>query len=247
MSEALDQIEDERAEGIDSANAAREAFLTRQKDLSTIERALEEHRQQVALLELEKTQIAADRKEALKARIQVECIIRDLSDDQDANTNARQNLEAELASLTERVEAKEAELEELIPQCEEAIQNEKNTKDAFEAASTQIAALYAKQGRSTQFRTQKERDQYLNGEVDKLGRLIPEAQIRMEEMSRDVASAREAVQQMRARSRDVAVNLEGRKEALRSLTEELNQLNAKKNESSEKRKCVIDLSLAYKG
>ena len=236
MSEALEQIEDERAEGIDSANAAREAFLTRQKELGVVERALEELKQQVALLELEKTQITTDRKEALKAKTQVECIIRDLSDDQDMNASAKENLEAELASLQEAISEKESQLEDLSPRCQSALQREQDVKQALEDASARMAALYAKQGRATQFRTQRERDAYLNGEIDKLNRLIPTAQTRSEDLTREVGSAEEAVDQMRLRTRDVASNLEGRKDALKSLVDEVNQLNSRKNEANEQRK-----------
>jgi len=241
VADALEQIEDERADVTNNANAAREAYSARLRDITNAERNLSTKKQDLSLLELEKQQVTSDYQEAIKAKTQIECIVRDLQEASNSSDQSRRSLEKQLESIETSISKKNTELAKIIPKWETATERERTLKIDIEDSSTRMNTLYAKQGRSNQFSTQRERDTYLNGEIEKLKILIPAAQNRLDDTQSEVLRAKEAYKEAGEKAKNVVSALDGRKEALKALAEEVQELNAKKHELVEQRKLVTFL------
>jgi len=110
-------------------------------------------------------------------------------------------------------------------------------------AESRLNALYAKQGRLTQFRTKAERDVFLRKEIQSIGNYHARLTQDLEDM-RD-ATQRDAQRLATVEAREAAVNseMEERKEKLRVLGEELASLKEIQSEKVEKRKCVYFMSV----
>jgi structural maintenance of chromosome 3 (chondroitin sulfate proteoglycan 6) len=77
VSDALETIEEERRRDVDSANSRREEFQGREKEMNEIARKIEQHRERLEDLRGEHREGSGERREVVKARTQVECLVRD--------------------------------------------------------------------------------------------------------------------------------------------------------------------------
>lgn len=62
---------------MDNANSRRSEFSDREKEMSELDAAISSHKQRLELLALEHSQSSADRRDAVEAKAEVECIVRD--------------------------------------------------------------------------------------------------------------------------------------------------------------------------
>lgn len=229
-------MEEERADGTNTANAAREAAQQRTRNLSAATDALSEKQQELDLLKLEKRSIATDKKEAVKAKTQVECIVRDLTDASATSAATREQLEADLLTLQERIDAKQIELDTITPELDAVTQEERQLKAQLEDAQTRVTGLYSKQGRSKQYRTQKERDTFLSAEIDKLKLLVPEQERKVERVEREIGSLQTAVNENAQAAEEIQSKLNGRVDELTAIKEDIASKNAVKLDKIEERK-----------
>ena len=236
IGELLEEVEDERRRDIDGANERREAFNDRERTLAALEAELSEAKNRLEVLALEKRQSEEERREALKARTQVECLVRDMEESAEKGKDTTDQLEEQLERVEEEMSAKETELMEAGPAAEDKALEERRIREQLEEKSAQADALYAKQGRSSQFRTQRDRDRHLNAEVAKLKGSIEARQSSAATLGRDVESAKEELQSAEERSSRVREKLEGRKGELKERATEMEKVRAEHNELIERRK-----------
>lgn len=71
------QIEEDRRRDIDSANTRQDEFRQRDAEMKQLAAALEDKRQKVELLGLEHRQTSEERRDAVQAKAQLECLVRD--------------------------------------------------------------------------------------------------------------------------------------------------------------------------
>lgn len=239
------QIEDDRANIINTANEARDAFQARQRDILVAERELGERKQGLDLLEVEQGQVVSDRQEAIKAKTQVECLVRDLSDASASSATRRSVLQRELSGLESSIREKEEELQqEVQPNVASVSDQLKQLQAQLDDASTRSEALYAKQGRSNQFRSQQERDQYLSQEIQNLEARVAAKEQRLRETRALFEQGKAKFEQLERSLKELSANLDGRKGALQDLSAEASSFSSRKNLLSEQRKSVIFHSFA---
>lgn len=100
-------------------------------------------------------------------------------------------------------------------------------------------ALYAKQGRLTQFRTKAERDAFLRKEIDSIKHYRARLAQDLEGMRENVAKDKHKLRGIEAREQAVAVEMEERKEKMRVLGDDLAKLKGYHGEKVEQRKFVF--------
>ena len=102
----------------------------------------------------------AELTDLVRSRTELECIVEDLCA---ANQNAggrREDYEAELEQIEQKISEKEASLEELTPEWEEQKNRESTEKRRLDEASAKLNLLFGKQGRASKFHTKVERDAF---------------------------------------------------------------------------------------
>lgn len=96
--------------------------------------------------------------------------------------------------------------------------------------------LYDKQGRSQQFRTQAERDTFLNAEIKSLKVYEKTQQKRIDDLKKDVDGAKESLADVIAKSEELQRGEDERRDMLRKMSEEVTQMKATVDGMQEKRK-----------
>jgi structural maintenance of chromosome 3 (chondroitin sulfate proteoglycan 6) len=214
------QIEEERRRDVDNANTKRTEFNEREKEMTDLETAISIQRQRLAILAIDHRQSSADRREADKAKAQVECIVRDAEDAGKKGRDRLTRVEAELASVEEAITSKEAELMEVVPDWEDKLKEEAEAKERLETAETTLGTLYAKQGRQNQFNTQKERDAHLKSSIASRTDLIMAREQQETGVKRDLSSAKSDLDEVTQVVVELRREMDGRKAALTTLASE---------------------------
>lgn len=106
----------------------------------------------------------------------------------------------------------------------------------LEQTKARIATLYSKQGRSTQFRTQAERDTFLKRQIAELKSFETSQRSRITETQQEKARIQTKLQEVDKSSESIIERLEGRKEAMASLSDEWSQLKERRDGLLEQKK-----------
>ncbi len=166
IANALDNIDEQRQTGVDDTDDSRERFINGEREIAEVEAEINELKQQLDFLKVDKSQLEDERKEKAKIRAKVELEVKGLSDGQSAVQQARARYEQELQSVQDSIRSREEDLSQLMPEYNAKREQEVAIKAQLEHAEAVRQRLYAKQGRNAQFRSKRERDDWLRKEID---------------------------------------------------------------------------------
>jgi len=170
IDELLDYIKERLGElrqtGVDDTDDSRERFINGEREIAEVEAEINELKQQLDFLKVDKSQLEDERKEKAKIRAKVELEVKGLSDGQSAVQQARARYEQELQSVQDSIRSREEDLSQLMPEYNAKREQEVAIKAQLEHAEAVRQRLYAKQGRNAQFRSKRERDDWLRKEID---------------------------------------------------------------------------------
>ncbi|RUP44859.1 hypothetical protein BC936DRAFT_148933, partial [Jimgerdemannia flammicorona] len=200
-SDRLEELEESRRREVDGSNQRRQEFINRERVINEMEDQMRDLEQRMGLLAMEKEQLLEDREEQVKARAQIELIIKDLEESQAQSGMGRvsgrdrdeceergrkrvigglgrwlhedfKRYLAELETIEADIAAKEKELEQVVPQYETELAQESELNEQLADSEQQRQSLYAKQGRNAQFRTRQQRDDWLNKEIGEIKKTV---------------------------------------------------------------------------
>ncbi len=147
-------------------------------------------------------------------------------------------MEAELASIEEKIEDREGRLAELRPEWEALRAREIDEKRHLDEAQGRLDALFAKRGRLDRFRTRADRDRYMRAEIasveaysvgqnDALATTrsnLEQAHTSLREIEDQLETAEESQEDARGRTKQLAEQLAGLKDEHAELTEKRKDL-----------------------
>ncbi|KZT71044.1 RecF/RecN/SMC protein [Daedalea quercina L-15889] len=233
VTEALEEIEEERKGEVHSANVRREQFNDREKRAQSLEQRISQIRTTLTTLGLTRTGAQSELTDLVRTRTELECTIADLRLAAERAGGKREGLQLELNSVGVSISEKEKSLSTLLPEWEAQRTLETEGKRRLDEARARLDALFAKRGRLDRFRTRAERDQFLRGEIasidayrtsqagalDELRRSLQETERSLEDIATRSENDAGRVQAERQRSKDLAEQLLGLKEQHTELTE----------------------------
>ncbi|KAJ5083909.1 Chromosome segregation protein SudA [Penicillium alfredii] len=165
IARVLDNLEEQRQNGVEDADNNRDQFIEGEKAMAQIDAEIAECRQQIEFLKVDKSQLEDERREASKALAQIELQAKSLVDNQSAAQALKSRHDADLTSVQNAIGEREAELKELLPGFNASKDQEDTVKAQLTEAETSRQRLYAKQGRNSRFKNKSERDKWLQMEV----------------------------------------------------------------------------------
>jgi structural maintenance of chromosome 3 (chondroitin sulfate proteoglycan 6) len=159
--------------------------------------------------------------ELVRTRTEIACVIADLRSSGEGSADKRQSQEVELNRVQQLIAQREAELQQVVPQWNAQRASEAAGKRQLDEANAKMGALFSKQGRATKFRTRAERDAYLRSEIESvrsyhaaqttaLGKAhedLAAAQQRLQELTDRIAEVRERMENSKAHSRNLEVDI----------------------------------------
>ncbi|PWN47834.1 putative SMC3 [Violaceomyces palustris] len=236
VAEVLDRLEEERKREVDTSNSKRAEFNEREKTLADLEHQLSTTKQKMEQRNLEKAQLEQERRELSKALAQLQSLVEDLEEAGERREGAREGIESELASLRQEIESKDNELSEVRPEWEREAHEMETIRESLEQTKARISALYSKQGRSAQFRNQRDRDAYLNQQIGELDRFEKAQRTRLDQVTEQKASLEQRRTENQGKIEEIEGRIEGRKEQMRALGEEWSQKRDRKEALGETKK-----------
>lgn len=204
ISAELETLEEQRQTGVDGTDDSQERFVQGEKELAEINAEINELKQQVEFLKVDKKQLEDERRERARARAKIELEVKDLSDGQSATQQAQAEYQSELDSVQSSIKAREDELAKITPQYEAKMAEEGATKSELDSAEGIRQRLYAKQGRNARFRNKRERDDWLRDEINNsYSQLAKVKAVRMQttedatELGKDITSTESEINSLR--------------------------------------------------
>lgn len=168
ISAALEQLDEARATGVEETDDNRTRFVQGEQELSEFERQITALKQEIEFLNLDKRNLEDERKDAARKKAKIELDVKNLTDGQSAAQQARAQHTNTLQELETRIRQCEAELAEINPQYNSQREQEAEIRRQLTEAEHTRQRLFAKQGRQTQFRSKRERDAWLQKEIDEV-------------------------------------------------------------------------------
>jgi structural maintenance of chromosome 3 (chondroitin sulfate proteoglycan 6) len=210
--------------------------LTRKGMPQTLEGRLNEARQRLSLLQVDKSQVDSDRRDAANSKVEIECLIDDLEVSSRRASSRKTELKKMLERVQETIVEKEKELSKVIPEWENATRQEQETREQLEEKKAQVDVLYAKQGRTTQFKTKKERDDYLNAEISTLESLLQTRTDSVESLRREVAVGKASLEDVKTKLVETRHTLDEKRDLTVKLSQEQQDLVRERDVLQEQRK-----------
>ena len=166
ISEELDNLEEQREDGVEEANDSRERFIDGEREMANTDREINRLKQEAELLLVDKSQLDGERKDAAKEKARVELELSALTEGQAAAQEVKTQYDKNCQTIERTIAKREAELNQVTPEFLARQQEEASLKGELDGAEASRQRLYAKQGRNSRFRSKRERDEFLRKEID---------------------------------------------------------------------------------
>ncbi|CAG8500195.1 10013_t:CDS:10 [Diversispora eburnea] len=228
----LAEMNELREKGVHGSNQQNIEFNDYELAISNIESEITEISEKVDLLKVEKRELDEDIQEQIKAHAQIELAIKDIVD------TSRQNKkrEVELRNVEADISRKEAGLMEIIPKYEQEVSEEVTLKERLEDSEMQRQTLYAKQGRSSQFRTREQRDAWLRQEIREIDKTKSTQSLQVVELESQINELSENIERVLGEIHDTRNKLEQRKINIEEMNNEYNEMKSQRDKLTEQRK-----------
>jgi structural maintenance of chromosome 3 (chondroitin sulfate proteoglycan 6) len=238
ISDSLENIESARRKDLEEANGLRGQSVDRERQISNLESQLTAAKQKLESLNQDKLQLEQERRESIKARTQVECMLKDSEDLKEKNGSKKAKWEKEANRLKREIDSKTQQLAILQPKYETQEKEYNQVAERLSELETIITSLYEKQGRSHQFRTQKERDQHIRAELKKLKELARSGEGSLKQVISDEQSIKDNLAEIESQASEVQTKIDDRKQWLQEKTTELSKIKAEHHQLTERRKAL---------
>lgn len=232
----LERIDGEREQGAEDNDEHREALKEGEKQLEAIDIQITGLRQQIKLLVEEKTQYKEDRTDTSRAVAQAESDVSSMEDNQSAAQKAQTSRNAELKEVQSLIKQREAELAQLLPEFQAKREEEKGLKQQVQDAEATRQRLLAKQGRHTQFRTKKERDDWLRREIGDVHNSLATRKAIAMQIAEDIAELEGQIEQLEADIKDLRHSMDNRGDEQQNISGEIQKAREEKERLLDQRK-----------
>ncbi|KAI8824993.1 putative chromosome segregation protein SudA [Fimicolochytrium jonesii] len=236
LNESLEELEEAHRNEVDDSNQRQQLLHDRDAKIATIDRQIRDVKGRITLLQTERLQVEEDREEYIKAKAHLELIVKDLEENAVSNATAREKLVQGLQALKTKVVEKQGQIDTIRPQFEEALQQETDLTERKNLAELERTNLYAKQGRTSQFKTKAERDTYLKKELKTLRESKSSQEQQITDLKAQIESHREEEISLDNKIEQAKGRAEERKAKLGELEERDREVRRERNALDESRK-----------
>ncbi|GES77633.1 chromosome segregation protein SudA [Rhizophagus clarus] len=232
----LNEMDELRERGVHGSNQQNKLFKDDAERITKIELEIAELQGKIDLLNVEKRELDEDMQEQIKAHAQIELVLKDMEDTARQNRETKKRREIELRAIELDIQKKETELEQTIPSYINEVNQEAQLKEELEDAELKRQALYAKQGRSSQFRDRGERDAWLRKEIQEIDRTVMTQQQQANDLESQISNLIQSIERVSGEIQNTRNKLEQRKVNLEEMVNQFNELKAQRDKLTDQRK-----------
>lgn len=236
LQEALEKLDEEREGGVEQTDEDREALERSQDELEAIDSEISELQTQIKLLAEERAQLEDERKDTARQKAKAELDVQSMLDNQNAAQQARTQHANDLREVQEQIQRRETELAQLLPEYNAKREQERILKQQMQDAEATRQRLYAKQGRQAQFRTKKERDQWLRKEIDDVNMALATRKAVTMQATEDIAELEGQIGHLEAEIADMRSRIDNRGDEQQNISADVTRAKEDRDRLSDQRK-----------
>ncbi|XP_046850172.1 structural maintenance of chromosomes protein 3-like isoform X2 [Xenia sp. Carnegie-2017] len=166
-------------------------------------------------------QLDEERSEIVQNKTKLELDIKDFEDAKEGYRSTKQNYELELKDIRERIEKGQEELENMLPRFNKLKSTEEECSLRMEVCEQRRSQLFSKQGRTNQFQSKQQRDEWINNELKSLAKSISTKESQ-------ILALQETIKHLNA-------SRENTEKAVRVIKDDFNEIRKEIDEASEKK------------
>jgi len=220
----LEKIDEQRTAGVDETDENRDLFVQREAELDELNTQINDLQQQVEFRRVDRRQLDDERKEQVREKAKMELEINGLTQGQAAAQQARQQHDAELANIQRLIQEREKELSRITPQYDISRNQEANITSQLEDARETIKRLRAKQGRLTQFKNKRDRDQALQRQIDDIGEKLAVRKANSVQRTDEISNLKAEINRLETEISEVRSRIDNRGDDMQSMASEVEKV-----------------------
>ena len=236
LTKELDQLEQQRSGGIDENDNNRQIFVQGEQILSQIDADIKKLKQGTELSNVEKKQFEDERRDFARERAKIELHIQGINEGQSAAIKSRARHEKEFQDVQNAIKDRQGRLSTLLPRHFQATNQEKSLKFQLEDAESTRQRLYAKQGRSTQFKSKTERDSWLQKEINEVNIALATQKAVNLQTTEEIQALNKDIDNMEADSKELQTKLDNRGTAMQTVHSDVQSAKDKRDKLIDERK-----------
>jgi structural maintenance of chromosome 3 (chondroitin sulfate proteoglycan 6) len=232
----LDQIDEQRSAGVDETDENRELFLQQEQEIVEIDEEINDLKQKLDVLQVDKLQLEDDRKDRVKAKAKIELEVSSLTQGQSAAQQARAQHDNELRDVQRLIQQREKELAQLMPEYGEKKDKEADIGAQLEEAKATQNRLRAKQNRSSTFKSKRERDDYLKKQIDDINITLATRKALAMQTSEEVSELEAQIGRLEIEISDLRSQQDNRGDNLQTIATEVDKTKEVRDRLTDERK-----------
>eukprot|EP00879_Flechtneria_rotunda_P012761 GHRR01013325.1.p1 GENE.GHRR01013325.1~~GHRR01013325.1.p1 ORF type:complete len:1111 (+),score=537.85 GHRR01013325.1:324-3656(+) len=232
----LAQVEEDRSKLQAETAEARESMQDAQAELAEKESAIAEARAQQTAYTKQKKALSTERQAALQAKAKAEADVAEAQAAQESAEYTCKCAQQELQRLQEEVATTQQQLDAAKQQLQQRTAAEKDIANQLEDAKAQLQVLTNKQGRSSQFTSQAERDKHLKQHLGRLREAAKGQQEQLQQLQQQEADLNTAFTDLAAELGDKNQHLAQLNQDIAAAEESWYQAKAARNAAQDMRK-----------
>ncbi|CAK1364631.1 unnamed protein product [Cercospora beticola] len=223
LEEQIARIDDDRDGGMEQNEENRDNLKAAEQQMDAIEAEITSLQGKMKLLAQEQLQYKEERVDISRSKAQIESEVQAMQDNQATAQQAQDQRANELRNVQKQIKKHESELAQLLPQYQAKKDENKAIQQQINDANATIQRLYAKQGRHNQFRTKKERDDWMKQEIASINEsLATRKAIRMQ-TEEDISEFETQISQLEADIGELRHRIENRGDEQQNISSEVQQ------------------------
>ncbi|KAG5519930.1 hypothetical protein PMAC_000207 [Pneumocystis sp. 'macacae'] len=220
VNKALSNIDEERIRNLNLNDDKCDTFIEREQQIHEIDQHIIEIKQQLHLLNIEKSQAEEEKHIRIKEMAQLEFVIRNLSESDDQFKNLKDIHQKNIENLENEIREKETFLKSFLLEFEKVKHEEIQIKNQLENAQSQQNLLYAKKTRNSHFKNKNERDVWLQQEISDLKKNIKKRIQSKIELEEEIEIFNKDIENISKRIKSIREEIGNRSEILENLITE---------------------------
>jgi structural maintenance of chromosome 3 (chondroitin sulfate proteoglycan 6) len=220
---ALITIDEQRSSGVEETDNQRKTMDVLEEELAVLESDIMDSNQQLEYHSGEKERLEDERRDAQKELAKTELDVESLTAGQSAAQATKTKHDQELKQVKQLITSKEQELAGLLPNFNATRESENKVRYALDEAEATRRRLFTKQGRMSQFKSKRERDDYLKREVNQIKEQVAKRDSVLKQTKVDVGELENEIATLESSLADMRGQVESRGSDLQTIGGKIEQ------------------------
>ncbi|KAI8909533.1 RecF/RecN/SMC [Gorgonomyces haynaldii] len=231
--EHLETLEEQRQMDVEQVGQQFQKLSDQEHIIKEVEASISKLQQQEQVYQFEKQHLTQEMQQTIAQKARLELQLQDLNDQDPVQ---RQQMEQELLQLRQEIEQKQRQLDRLEPRLTNAQREEIESRELIAGFEAEIHSLVSKQGRFEKFKTQKERDLYLNQTLDQLRQSLTQEQREIQLYEQQLLEQQEQLNQINQETDAVRQKIDNQQELISQMDQEFKQARRSREDKEQERK-----------